>query len=43
MLRSILQLSAFATLDDDGRAVGFALAVYELGMIGLFDIAVAPA
>ena len=35
--------TGFATLYDDGRAIGFGIGVYDRGMVGLFDIIVAPA
>jgi ribosomal protein S18 acetylase RimI-like enzyme len=35
--------ACFATLRQDGAAIGFGLAVRERGAVGLFDIAVAPA
>ena len=43
MVSSIALPTAFATLIEDGEAVGFGLAVYERQAIGLFDIVVAPA
>ena len=43
MVSSIAMPAAFATLWVDGRPIGFGLAVYERGAIGLFDIVIAPA
>jgi len=34
--------AAFAALDDGGSPIGFGLAVCDQGMVGLFDIVVAP-
>lgn len=42
MVSLIAMPSAFATLIEDGRAIGFGLAVYEHGVVGLFDIVVVP-
>lgn len=42
MLQSIAQPAAFATLHAQGVAVGFGLAVLERGMVGLYDIVIAP-
>ena len=43
MVWSIAMPTAFATVMQDGAAVGFGLAVIERGMVGLFDIVVAQA
>ena len=42
ILRRIAAPAAFVTLRSDGEAVGYGLAVYEQGFVGLFDIVVAP-
>lgn len=42
MVRSIVLPAAFATVRQDGAPVGFGLAVRERGMVGLFDLVVAP-
>ncbi|MEO6917522.1 MAG: GNAT family N-acetyltransferase [Collimonas sp.] len=42
MLAAITMPAAFATLMDQGRPVAYGLAVAENGMVGLFDIVVAP-
>lgn len=42
MVRSIVLPAAFATIRQAGEPVGFGLAVRERGMVGLFDIVVAP-
>lgn len=42
MVRSIALPSAFATLHEQGEAVGFGLAVLERGAVGLYDIVVKP-
>jgi len=42
MVSSIPMPSAFATLRENGQAIGFGLAVYERGAVGLFDIVIAP-
>jgi ribosomal protein S18 acetylase RimI-like enzyme len=42
IIDAIRQPTAFATLRDGGLPVGFGMAVKERGMIGLFDIVVAP-
>lgn len=42
MVQAIAHPAVFATLQAQGQAVGFGLAVYERGMVGLFDIAIAP-
>lgn len=39
---SIAMPTAFATIFEKGKAIGFGLAVYERRAIGLFDIVVAP-
>ncbi|AMP12494.1 GNAT family N-acetyltransferase [Collimonas pratensis] len=43
ILAAIAMPTAFATLTIAGRAVAYGLAVAENGMVGLFDIVVAPA
>lgn len=43
MVSSITLPTAFATLRENGTAIGFGLAVSEREMVGLFDIAIAPA
>lgn len=43
MVHNITQTAAFATLHAQGLPVGFGLAVFERGMVGLYDIAIAPA
>jgi ribosomal protein S18 acetylase RimI-like enzyme len=43
MVSSIALPAAFAMLRENGAAIGFGLAVYEHGAVGLFDIAIAPA
>lgn len=40
MLRSISMPAAFATLHGDSQPIGFGLAVYERGAVGLFDIVI---
>jgi ribosomal protein S18 acetylase RimI-like enzyme len=40
MLAAIRPQALFATLNDDGRACGYGLAVVERGRVGLFDILV---
>ena len=40
MLSTIAVPTAFATVYDAGEAVGFGLATYERGIIGIFDLAV---
>ncbi|MGJ7509225.1 GNAT family N-acetyltransferase [Variovorax sp. GT1P44] len=42
MVRAIALPGAFATLHDNGKAIGFGLAVLERGAVGLFDIVVDP-
>ncbi|MDM0050993.1 N-acetyltransferase [Variovorax sp. J22R115] len=42
MVRSIALPSAFATLHEQGEAIGFGLAVLERGAVGLYDIVVKP-
>lgn len=42
MVSLIAMPAAFATLIEDGRGIGFGLAVYEHEVVGLFDIVVAP-
>jgi ribosomal protein S18 acetylase RimI-like enzyme len=42
MVRSIALPSAFATLHEQGEAIGFGLAVLERGAVGLYDIVVEP-
>jgi ribosomal protein S18 acetylase RimI-like enzyme len=42
IVRSIVVPAAFATVRKAGRPAGFGLAVCERGMVGLFDIVVAP-
>ena len=42
ILRRIDQPTAFVTLRSKGEALGFGLAVYEEGLVGLFDIVIAP-
>ncbi len=43
MVSSIALPAAFATLFENGEAIGFGLAVHERQAIGLFDIIIAPA
>jgi N-acetylglutamate synthase len=43
MVSLIVMPTAFATLFENDEAIGFGLAVYERGAVGLFDIAVLPA
>ncbi|MDM0075206.1 GNAT family N-acetyltransferase [Variovorax sp. J2P1-59] len=43
ILRSIALPAAFATLHEQGEAIGFGLAVLERGAVGLYDIVVDPA
>jgi N-acetylglutamate synthase len=43
ILAAITMPTAFATLKVQGRAIAYGLAVAEHGMVGLFDIVVAPA
>jgi ribosomal protein S18 acetylase RimI-like enzyme len=43
MVRALALPSAFATLRERGRAVGFGLAVLERGAVGCYDIVVDPA
>lgn len=42
IVRSIALPSAFATLHEQGEAIGFGLAVVERGALGLYDIVVNP-
>jgi N-acetylglutamate synthase len=42
MVSLIAMPTAFATLIENERAIGFGLAVYERGAVGLFDIVVVP-
>jgi N-acetylglutamate synthase len=42
IVRAIALPTAFVTMHDQGKPVGFGLGVYERGMVGLFDIVVAP-
>jgi len=42
MVRAIAWPAAFATLHDEGDAIGFGLAVLERGAVGLYDIVVSP-
>ncbi len=42
MVSAIALPSAFATVLENGRPVGFGLGVRERGMIGIFDVVVAP-
>lgn len=42
IVRSIMAPAAFATVRKAACPVGFGLAVYERGMVGLFDVVVAP-
>jgi ribosomal protein S18 acetylase RimI-like enzyme len=42
IVRSIALPSAFVTIRDSGKPIGFGLGVYERGMVGLFDIVVVP-
>jgi ribosomal protein S18 acetylase RimI-like enzyme len=43
MVRAIALPSAFATLHRQGKPIGFGLAVFERGAVGLYDIVVDPA
>ncbi|MDM0109755.1 GNAT family N-acetyltransferase [Variovorax sp. J22R24] len=43
MVRSIALPCAFATLHEQGGAIGFGLAVLDRGVVGLYDIVVEPA
>jgi ribosomal protein S18 acetylase RimI-like enzyme len=43
MVRSIAMPCGFATLQEEGRPIGFALAVLERGAVGFYDVVVAPA
>jgi N-acetylglutamate synthase len=42
IVRLIALPSAFVTIRDSGKPIGFGLGVYERGMVGLFDIVVTP-
>jgi GNAT superfamily N-acetyltransferase len=42
MVSLIAMPGGFATLNENGRAIGFGFAVYEREAIGLFDIVVVP-
>jgi N-acetylglutamate synthase len=42
IVRLIALPSAFVTIRDSGKPIGFGLGVYERGMVGLFDIVVMP-
>jgi ribosomal protein S18 acetylase RimI-like enzyme len=42
MVTSIALPAAFATLRENGQGFGFGLAVLEGGLVGLFDIVIAP-
>lgn len=43
MVHAIAPPAAFATLREDGEAIGFGLAVLERGSVGLYDLVVDPA
>jgi ribosomal protein S18 acetylase RimI-like enzyme len=42
MVRAIAWPAGFATLHEDGEAIGFGLAVLERGAVGFYDIVVSP-
>ncbi len=42
MVSSIALTSAFAAVMENGRPVAFGLGVHERGMVGIFDVVVAP-
>lgn len=42
MVSLIAMPAGFATLRENGKSIGFGLAVYERGAVGLFDIVVVP-
>lgn len=43
MVRAIVQPTGFATLRQNGQAIGFGLAVRERDTVGFYDVVIAPA